>query len=191
MHHAGNLLVSCIKHSLNEGNGGTAALSQYPSRIVIDGRTDFLSKTEDARLVVDLLSRLTRRAAIVGNQLLPQITYRQWHMLWLLLRMPGQTSTVSQLAEATMTSHQNVKVMLGALQKSGFVTMARSDEDARVIDVNVTEKTRDYFEMTEGIVDTATDEIFSQFSDAEVTDLIEKLSRLLGYFNDYESKHLG
>ncbi|MCI1640936.1 MAG: MarR family transcriptional regulator [Actinomyces sp.] len=72
---------------------------------------------------------------------MPELTAKQWWLLVMLQTSPGPP-TLTELAEAADTSHQNVRQILDRLEAKGFVRLAPDEEDARATRIHVTAKAR-------------------------------------------------
>ena len=76
------------------------------------------------------ISILSNRFTRFADSLHSDITFKQWYLLMMISRMEDEPKNVRDIAEFTGTTRQNVKKMLDALEKKGYVTCTRSSDDA-------------------------------------------------------------
>jgi len=117
---------------------------------------------------------VANRLQRVLDAVMPGLTAKQW---WLLVVLSAfdQPPTLSELADAADTSHQNVRQILRKLEAGGFVTVTRDAHDGRTSRVNATAKV--------GQWGAATDIQARQFMEAMYADVsshdVESLGRSL------------
>jgi DNA-binding MarR family transcriptional regulator len=88
-------------------------------------------------LVFGAIFALANRLQRVMDALLPELTTKQWWLLVVLSLFP-EPPTLTELAEAADTSHQNVRQILAKLEAKGFVTLTPDPRDRRVSRVAAT-----------------------------------------------------
>lgn len=130
------------------------------------------------QFVIGAISILSNRFTRFADSLHSDITFKQWYLLMMISRMEDEPKNVRDIAEFTGTTRQNVKKMLDALEKKGYVTCARSSDDARALDVELTRKARNYFKEHDAAAASKIDELFESVSDAELVDIVKNIQKL-------------
>jgi DNA-binding MarR family transcriptional regulator len=94
---------------------------------------------DSAHVVFGSIFGVANRLQRVLDAVLPEVTAKQF---WLLavLSLFDEPPTLSQLAEAADTSHQNVRQLLDKLGAKGFVELTPDAKDSRAIRVGTTAK---------------------------------------------------
>ena len=77
------------------------------------------------------------------------ITSKQWLLLITVQSLFVEPPTISQVAAAMGTSHQNVKQVALNLEKHGFLRLEKDKQDARAIRLFVTDACRAFAQETQ------------------------------------------
>jgi len=96
------------------------------------------------------------------------ITSKQWLLLVTVQSLFTEPPTISQVAAAMGTSHQNVKQIAKNLERSGFVRMEKDARDARTTRLLLTDACRAFAEDTQQAGEQFMKEAFSDVPDADV-----------------------
>lgn len=140
-----------------------------------------MDRTENEEYIIGCICLLSNKIIKFGDQMLPDITFRQWFLLLMISKMSDEKS-INSIAEFTGTTRQNVKKLLTPLESKGYVMIKKSSSDARALQVELTEKTYRYFADNAEPAAAETDRLFSSFSDAQINSLTKNLGKLLGAF---------
>ena len=92
------------------------------------------------------------------------ITSKQWLLLITIQSLFQEAPTVSQVAAAMGTSHQNVKQVALNLEKRGFLRLEKDKQDARAVRLFVTDACRAFAEETQQAGEQFMKEAFSRVS---------------------------
>lgn len=141
-------------------------------------------RTGKEHYVIGAISLISNELNNLGGAL-KGITFKQWFLLLMMSKMEKGAKTVNEIAEFAGSSRQNVKKMLGGLSEKGFVKIDKSQSDARALSVELTDKAYKFFFETEGIVASATKELFGGFSDTELDAFIVLLKKLIAGIENY------
>lgn len=119
---------------------------------------------------------LVTRLETMGNsgRYMGELSTKQWFLLMSLLTIFENPPTVSQVARALGSSHQNIKVVATHLQNKGYVEIRKDTEDARVSRIVPTEKCRPYAKERQNATGSFIGELMSDFTPEEVA-LLEKM----------------
>lgn len=124
------------------------------------------------------LFTLSNRLQIAGDGLDTQMTLKQWLMIAVLIRSEEESLSVSSLAQRMGSSRQNVKKMAQLLEKQGFLTIERREDDKRFLEVCVTSAClahcRGRAPKEEAFIET----LFSGFSEQELENLLQSFAKL-------------
>jgi len=92
---------------------------------------------------------LANRLQILGDKFDRNLTIKQWLLLACIYKCESEAPTISEVAELTGSSRQNVKKMALILEREGFVHLQKDPNDARALRIGLTEKCRVYFKERE------------------------------------------
>ena len=96
------------------------------------------------------------------------ITSKQWLLLITVQSLFAEPPTISQVAAAMGTSHQNVKQIALNLQKSGFLCLEKDANDARATRLVTTEAVRAFGEQTSQAGNAFMGEAFAGIDEADL-----------------------
>ena len=106
------------------------------------------------------------------------ITAKQLFLTIVLQQFGGKAPTMTELAAAMGTSHQNVKQIALKLEKKGFIVMTRDENDKRSLRLRLTEKSTVFWanRVEEGNAFLA--ELFHSHTEREIDSLYKGLRKL-------------
>ncbi|HKL60305.1 MAG TPA: MarR family transcriptional regulator [Sphaerochaeta sp.] len=81
---------------------------------------------------------LSNRLQKSGDGLDTKMTLKQWLLIAVLMKSEEESLSVSELAQRMGSTRQNVKKMTHLLEKQGFLSIDRREDDKRVLEVRVT-----------------------------------------------------
>jgi len=110
---------------------------------------------------------------------------------WLLMsvckafKAPPDLST---LAKAMGCSRQNVKKLALSLEKNGYISLEKSEKDARSLCVSITKKGKEFNEKNGQIGKFVHEAVFKEFSEEEIEKYYElsvKMMHGIGHLEEY------
>ena len=151
-----------------------------------------MDRTEKEEYIIGCISLLSNQLTQFGDSILPDITFKQWFLLMMISKMETEEKNINSISEFVGTSRQNVKKMLTALEKKGYVIFDKSKIDARSLNVILTDKAYQYFADNANIAALETNKLFELFSLEEIDSFIfslEKLTDCLVLYKDGKENH--
>lgn len=133
--------------------------------------------TEQMKFTFGALFALANRLQILGDQIDPDISIKQWLFLAVMPTL-GPAPTISAIARTTGSSHQNVKKMASALEKRGFIRLYKDAKDARVTRAELTDKCAAFFAGRDAAATAFIQRLFLNFSDSDMNGLFVGLQKL-------------
>ena len=124
---------------------------------------------------------LANKFQIWGDSVVPGMTMKQLFLLLLISKIGKPNPTLTEIADFSGTSRQNVKKMLGQLETKGYAVLCKSETDGRAMCVSLTEKANAYFAENEATSAKALNSLFSEVTDDELTTTKQTLEKLLGF----------
>jgi DNA-binding MarR family transcriptional regulator len=109
-----------------------------------------MDEMEKKAFVFGSLFALSNRLQVVGDRFDANITIKQWLLLVVLIKSGKSSLPITELAQITGSSHQNIKKMAVLLEKQGFLRLEKKRDDARVVQVSVTPACLDHLKTREG-----------------------------------------
>ena len=88
-------------------------------------------------VVFGTIFSVANRLQRVLDVVLPELTAKQFRLL-IVLSLFKEPPTLSEVADASDTSHQNVRKLLERLEKKGFVKLSPDPHDSRATRVHMT-----------------------------------------------------
>lgn len=145
-----------------------------------------MDRTEKEEYIIGSISLLSNKITLLGDTIFPDITFKQWFLLMMISKIERKDKNLNSIAEVVGTTRQNVKKMLVPLQSKGYVTIEKSKNDARALNVEMTEKTYQYFDENNEPTASEANKLFSSFSIAEIDSFVYTLEKLLRCFETHE-----
>lgn len=142
----------------------------------------------DQRLVVfGYLFRVANRLQSKLNAQMRDLTAKQWFVL-LALGSFEQPPTLTQLAAACDTSHQNTKQLVLKLAEKGFVTIHHDEQDGRAMRIAASDKCGAWERENQPMAAQFVDAMFAGMGMEEVAELSSSLMRV---FENLDKIHGG
>lgn len=147
-----------------------------------------MNRIDKEETIIGYITFLSNKLTQFGDGILPDITFKQWFLLIMIAKMKIEEKSLNSIAEFVGTSRQNVKKMLIPLENKGYVTVLKSELDARALKVELTEKSYQYFKENADVTAQETKELFGPFSIDEIDGLIAGLEKLVYSLSQYSEK---
>lgn len=151
-----------------------------------------MNKTEKEEFIIGSIFLLANRINYFGDNLLPDITFKQWFLLIMISKMDIDEKNINSIAKFVGTTRQNIKKMLKPLETKGYVIISKSQQDARALKVELTQKTYQYFIDNDASTTYKANQLFEMFSDEEVNEFmnnLQKLQHCLEIYNERKDKN--
>lgn len=107
---------------------------------------------------------LANKLQTLGDNVLEEITLKQWFLLIMMQNMESQEPSVTEIADFIGSSRQNVRKMLETLAAKGYVTLTVNEQDKRNLSVSLSEKALHFFAQFEAKGHAFLDELFQGIS---------------------------
>ncbi|KXZ20742.1 MarR family transcriptional regulator [Bacillus nakamurai] len=127
------------------------------------------------------LFSVLNKIQIRGDEYFGSLTSRQFMTIVAILHLPGDETTINNIARKLGTSKQNVNTLINIMKKKGYLLTQPSKRDRRAVNVKVTESgQRAMAECGEKAIYFMAD-IFNDFSTDELETLWKLLKKLYSY----------
>ncbi|MDR2974115.1 MAG: MarR family transcriptional regulator, partial [Propionibacteriaceae bacterium] len=135
--------------------------------------------------IFGLANRLQRTI----DSVLPDITAKQFWVM-LVLSLFDEPPTLSELAQAADTSHQNVRQLLKKLEAKGFVKLTPDAKDSRALRIVTTPAADEWGASTDAQAEDFLSAIFAGVTPAELDRLAQTLLTIHSTLDQMDhSKH--
>nr|WP_122011682.1 MarR family transcriptional regulator [Maliibacterium massiliense] len=149
------------------------------------------------RMIFGALFRIATRLEHIGRDYLGELTTKQWFFLAVLTSFFAHPPTLSELAQAMGTSHQNVKQLALRLEQKGFIRITPDARDARALRLEVMRPRADAYARAHEARDAAFIQTLFAGIDADalqttlraLTRLDENLSAMQAHRGTEEQSH--
>lgn len=131
-----------------------------------------MNELEQKAYIFGTIFTLSNRLQVLGDEFDENITTKQWLFILGVSRFE-EPPTISEVANFIGYSRQNAKRIAAALQKNGYVEIAKDKNDARALRIRLTSKCINYFENRDKREIEFLEKIFTGF-DAELTHSLYK-----------------
>lgn len=121
---------------------------------------------------------LSNKLQSLGDKLDIPITIKQWLFLIGVFKSESNAPTISEIAQLTGYSRQNVKKMALILEDKGLVVVNKDVTDARVSRVSFTDKCLKFLDQIEDKGVEFITKIFADFDESTVDGLYKGLLQL-------------
>lgn len=139
-----------------------------------------MSDVQEGAYAFGTIFVLANRLQILGDQVDPKLSVKQWLFLAGITRSDSEAPALSELAARIGSSRQNVKKMAILLESRGFITMSRDEADARVLRLALTDYCKQYLKQREQAEIGFLENLFEGFEPQELADLSRTLRKLDG-----------
>jgi len=121
---------------------------------------------------------LSNRLQVAGDALDTQMTLKQWLLIAVLVKSEEEVLSVSELAHRMGSSRQNVMKMAQLLEKQGFLSIEKREDDKRFLEVRVTPACIAHCKSRESKEEVFIETLFSGFSAEELQQLSQSFAKL-------------
>lgn len=139
-----------------------------------------MNQTDKQAYIFASMFALSNKMQILGDRLDTNITIKQWLFLIGVFKSESNTPTISEIAQITGYSRQNVKKMALILEDRGFVEVNKDVTDARVSRVSFTDKCMEFLNQIEDKGVEFITRIFADFDERTIDGLYNGLLQLSG-----------
>jgi DNA-binding MarR family transcriptional regulator len=124
------------------------------------------------------LFSVSNKIQVCGDKVLERLTMRQLMTLIAIVHLPKGEASLNRIAEKMGTTKQNIKQLVSAMEKKGYVCIIPSETDKRACNVEISNEGKIVFEdcNTRGMKFLS--ELFRGFSETELENLWSMLKKL-------------
>lgn len=138
----------------------------------------FSNTTENqTKAIFSSLFIITNQLQTIFDNNIPEISLKQF-MLLTMIRQSNQQLTFTNLGKLLGCSRQNIKKLAYALEKKGFVTITKNNNDVRALAILPTEKLNDYFDNIFITYQNQLHHLFAYYNETEIKQLFTLLMKL-------------
>lgn len=138
-----------------------------------------MNRTEKEQMIIGNISLLSNKLTQMGDEICPDITYKQFFILLVISKMELEEKNINSIAELVGTTRQNVKKILTHLELKGYVKINKSSVDSRALNIELTDKTYQYFIDNVEVLNRKTNQVFEKFSLDEIDSFVKNLEKLM------------
>ena len=107
---------------------------------------------------------LANKLQIAGDKITEELTTKQWFLLVMISKMDKELPSMTDIANFTGSTRQNITKMLLILEKKGYITISTLPEDKKSMRVTLTEKCGEHFASKEKSGNELLEKIFAGIS---------------------------
>ncbi|WP_315118268.1 transcriptional regulator, SarA/Rot family [uncultured Clostridium sp.] len=147
-----------------------------------------MGKTEKQEIIFGSILLLSNKLQTLGDQVLPELTLKQWFLLIVMTKMEEDDATVNEIAKYMGSSRQNIKKMLLSLEKKGFVSIKKSNIDARALSVSLTPQAQDVLNEIEQYSLNNIARVFENITETELDAVVEVIKKMNENIEKFQSE---
>lgn len=121
---------------------------------------------------------LANRLQVLGDKFDENLTVKQWMLLVCILKAEGGVPTISEVANFTGNSRQNVKKMAIILEKKGLLVLKKDSNDARILRMSVTSKCKEHLKQREARELEFLEKLYEDFDTNQIRSLNNGITKL-------------
>lgn len=146
-----------------------------------------IATTNDWRMRLIFLSLFlyTNKLQTACDKMDDKVSIRQWMVIIMTIQFK-KPPTLSQLAGVLGCSRQNVKKLAIILEKNGYITLEKDENDGRALVVKLTNKSTQYFDDRDAVTKELLDIMYSRLNEEEIQELFNLLCKLFHGIEDVE-----
>lgn len=138
-----------------------------------------MTRVEQEQIVFGMMFLAANKLQAAGDNFLPEVTVKQWLLLIMVSKMDKKSPSITEIAEFTGNTRQNVKKMVDILEKKNFVCVQKQLGDKRNLSVSLTPKTYDFFSTHEQAGNEFLKRIFQDIPTENLRCTADTFSRLI------------
>lgn len=139
-----------------------------------------MNTTQKQEVIFGSILLLSNKLQTLGDQVLTELTLKQWFLLIVMTKMEEDSAIVNEIAKFMGSSRQNIKKMLLPLEKKGFVSIRKSDKDARALSVSLTPQAFDVLNEVEQFSLNHITKVFNDITETELDTVIGVIHKMNG-----------
>lgn len=132
---------------------------------------------------------LSNRLQVAGDALDTEMTLKQWLLIAVLIKSEEDSLSVGTLSQRMGSSRQNVMKMAQLLEKQGFLSIERRDDDKRYLEVRVTSACLAHCKERGPKEDAFITTLFAGFSGEELSYFSQSFAKLSDNITRLEETH--
>ena len=150
---------------------------------------DILDKMDNRTYLFGAIFVVANKLQQIGDEFDERITLKQWRVLTAIAFCQGETgASISDIAEFTSSSGQNVKKIAVILEKKKYVRILQDGKDARYVRLSVTEQAKALFEERKEKEEEFFQQLFKGMDDKTIQVMIEGYHQLFENMEGMQSK---
>ena len=136
----------------------------------MDYRSFEIADMDQSYFLIGLLNAMMNNLQTVGDTFFEEMSWKQCFVT-ICIQLFKEPPTLKELSELMNSSHQNVKMMVGKLEKNGFIRVEVDQKDKRKQRLVLTEKAEEFSARYSKPSDEFMNDLFSGISkeDLDVT----------------------
>lgn len=133
---------------------------------------------------------LSNKLQALGDGYLKEITLKQWLLLIMIQTIDKEQPSVTEVAAFMGSTRQNVRKMLEALEKKGYVILSQNEKDKRNLSVVLTSQTQHFFEQFEAQGDALLEQLFQNIRPEQLATTRQTFDTLFENIERMEEAHV-
>jgi MarR family transcriptional regulator, transcriptional regulator for hemolysin len=132
------------------------------------------------KFIFGSLFLISNKLQVIGDNYLAadNVTVKQWFLTAIISQFKETHPTLGEVAEVMGSSRQNVKQLALKLQEKDFLNIEKDNQDARILRLKLTEKSRIFWEKREDKDAQFIYELFRDLSDEEISAMYSGFNKL-------------
>lgn len=135
---------------------------------------------EKQKYIFGSMFLLANKLQVIGDQYMSRdgMTTKQWFLTAMISQFGENPPKLSEVAELMGSSRQNVKQLALKLEEKEFLIIEQDEQDARALRLNLTKKSKDFWEKREDKDNKFINYLFEEFSQGEIDVMFKGFNKL-------------
>ncbi len=143
---------------------------------------------QKAQITFGSMLIVTNRIQSKGEGLFCDLSLKQWFLLVVISNMPETDLSINRIAEINGTTRQNVRKMLELMRTKGYVKLLQGKNDARTLEVQLTDKTREFLKANEELGILYTRQLFEGINEEQLDTVNNVCNKLLSNLENFRKQ---
>lgn len=144
-----------------------------------------MNKLNEQRIFMSIF-HLANRMQVEGDKLSDELTLKQWFFLYLLYQGGIENPTLKDIAQMMGVTRQSAKKMTNILEREGYLTVFKSEQDSRALCIQPTEKAKAFFKHNKQLGGKLLVRAFEGIDEQELIDTLVVLEKVQSNLSEEE-----
>lgn len=151
-----------------------------------------MSVLENKKYIFGSIFLLANMLQVIGDKYMSTegMTTKQWFLTAIISQFGENAPKLSQVADLMGSSRQNIKQLALKLQEKEFLKIEQDEQDARVLRLKLTKKSREFWQKREEQDNQFINDLFEDFSKEDIKIISKGYKKFFQNIEKMENSYL-